>query len=87
MRLFFSGDSGYDTHFSEIGERLGPFDLAFMENGQYDEAWPFVHMQPAETIQALKDVNASRLMPVHWGMFELAFHNVVCTGCCGQQTG
>lgn len=73
-RLFFSGDSGYDTHFAEIGERLGPFDLAFMENGQYDEAWPYVHMHPAETIQAYKDVKASRLMPVHWGMFELAFH-------------
>ncbi|ASJ70915.1 MBL fold metallo-hydrolase [Granulosicoccus antarcticus] len=73
-RLFFSGDSGYDTHFSQIGERLGPFDLAFMENGQYDQAWPYVHMLPPETIQAFKDVNASRLMPVHWGMFELAFH-------------
>ena len=73
-RLYFSGDSGYDTHFAEIGERLGPFDLAFMENGQYDKTWPYVHLQPAETIQAFKDVKADRLMPVHWGMFELAFH-------------
>ena len=73
-RLFFSGDSGYDTHFKDIGARLGPFDLALMENGQYDKSWPYVHMQPAETSQAFKDVNASRLMPVHWGMFELAFH-------------
>lgn len=73
-RLYFSGDSGYDTHFAEIGKRLGPFDLAFMENGQYDKTWPYVHLQPEETIQAFKDVNAARLMPVHWGMFELAFH-------------
>jgi L-ascorbate metabolism protein UlaG (beta-lactamase superfamily) len=73
-RLFFSGDSGYDTHFSEIGERLGPFDLAFMENGQYDEGWLAVHMLPNQTLQAFKDVKAKRLLPIHWGMFELAFH-------------
>ncbi len=45
-----------------------------MDNCQYDKAWPYVHMHPAETIQAYKDVNASRLMPVHGGMVELAFH-------------
>jgi L-ascorbate metabolism protein UlaG (beta-lactamase superfamily) len=73
-RLFFSGDSGYDTHFAEIGERLGPFDLAFMENGQYDKSWPAVHMNPAETVKAFKQLGARRLLPVHWGMFELAFH-------------
>lgn len=73
-RLYFSGDSGYDTHFKEIGERFGPFDLSIMENGQYDEAWPVVHLFPEETIQAHKELNAKRLMPVHWGMFELAFH-------------
>ena len=73
-RLFFSGDSGYDTHFEEIGRRLGPFDIAFMENGQYNEAWKAVHMMPGETLLAFNEVNASRLMPIHWGMFELAFH-------------
>lgn len=73
-RLFFSGDSGYDTHFKEIGERLGPFDIAFMENGQYNEAWKAVHMMPSETLLAFNELNASRLLPIHWGMFELAFH-------------
>ena len=73
-RLFFSGDSGYDTHFRDIGERLGPFDIAFLENGQYDEAWPAVHLMPRQTLQAFKNLNAKRLLPIHWGMFELAFH-------------
>ena len=73
-RLFFSGDSGYDTHFKEIGQRLGPFDIAFLENGQYNEAWKAVHMMPDETLLAFNEVNASRLLPIHWGMFELAFH-------------
>ena len=29
--IYFSGDSGYGTHFKEVGARLGPFDFAFME--------------------------------------------------------
>lgn len=73
-RLFYSGDSGYDIHFKEIGERYGPFDLSIIENGQYNIDWSEVHMFPAQTLQAHLDVNAEYLMPVHWGMFELAFH-------------
>ncbi|MGB3007744.1 MAG: MBL fold metallo-hydrolase, partial [Chitinophagaceae bacterium] len=33
--LFIGGDSGYDSHFSEIGKKYGPFDLAILEAGQY----------------------------------------------------
>ena len=73
-RVFFSGDSGYDVHFAEIGERLGPFDVAVLENGQYDAKWRAVHLLPPETVRAFEDLGAARLMPVHWGMFELAFH-------------
>ena len=29
--IYFSGDSGYGSHFKEIGEQYGPFDLAMME--------------------------------------------------------
>lgn len=73
--IYYSGDSGYDTHFKTIGEQYGPFDLALMENGQYNEGWPAVHMFPEEALQASKDVQAKALMPVHWGMFELSFHS------------
>ncbi|WP_192458243.1 MBL fold metallo-hydrolase [Musicola keenii] len=73
-RIFFSGDSGYGSHFREIGERFGPFDLAFMENGQYNARWPDSHMHPEQTVQAALDVQARRFMPIHWGMFTLSFH-------------
>lgn len=33
QNIYFSGDSGYDTHFKEIGNKYGPFDIAFIENG------------------------------------------------------
>lgn len=73
--IYFSGDSGYDTHFKEIGDKYGPFDLAFLENGQYNEKWKEVHMLPEESVQAYFDLRAKRYFPVHWGMFELAFHS------------
>ncbi|PKL33874.1 MAG: hydrolase [Spirochaetae bacterium HGW-Spirochaetae-10] len=73
-KIFFSGDTGYDTHFKEIGDRLGPFDLAFIESGQYNEKWREVHMLPDESLQAFKDLKAKRYFPIHWGMFNLSLH-------------
>lgn len=74
-RLYFSGDSGYDIHFKEIGDKYGPFDLAFVENGQYNEMWYEVHLLPQETAQAFLDLKGKKLVPIHWGMFELALHD------------
>jgi len=74
LKLFLGGDSGYDTHFQEIGKRHGPFDLAILENGQYNLAWHYIHMLPAEVLQAAKDLQAKRLFPVHSGKFALAQH-------------
>lgn len=73
--LFFSGDSGYASHFKEIGDQYGPFDFAFMECGQYNNLWPLVHMLPEETAQAGLDIKAKRIMPIHWGAFKLASHS------------
>lgn len=73
-KIFYSGDSGYGTHFSEIGQRFNGFDIAFVENGQYDVKWPDNHMQPEQTVQAALDLQAKRFVPVHWGMFSIAFH-------------
>lgn len=73
-RVFYSGDGGYNGHFKEIGERLGPFDMTFIENGAYDDAWPHVHMRPEESLQAHIDVKGNILFPVHWAAYDLAFH-------------
>jgi L-ascorbate metabolism protein UlaG (beta-lactamase superfamily) len=72
--IFFSGDSGFGPHFKEIGERLGPFNFAMMECGQYNERWENIHMTPEETIKASLDVQAKQMMPIHWGAFTLALH-------------
>ncbi|MCV6601673.1 MAG: MBL fold metallo-hydrolase, partial [Cohaesibacter sp.] len=72
--LYFSGDSGYGDHFATIGQRYGPFDLAFLENGQYHPVSRKIHMHPEDTIKAFKDLNANILVPMHWAMFALARH-------------
>lgn len=73
-RLFFSGDSGYFAGFKAIGERLGPFDLTLMETGAYNVAWPHVHMQPEQSLQAHLDVKGRCIVPIHNGTFDLAHH-------------
>ena len=73
--IFFSGDSGYGTHFKEIGEKYGPFDFTMIECGQYNEQWAQIHMTPEETIQAAIDVKSKLAMPIHWGAFKLALHS------------
>lgn len=73
--IFFSGDSGYGDHFTEIGTKYGPFDIALMECGQYNTLWPDVHMFPEETAQAGVDLRAKAIMPIHWGGFKLSMHS------------
>ncbi|MCL4113162.1 UNVERIFIED_CONTAM: hypothetical protein GTU68_065798 [Idotea baltica] len=74
QKLFFSGDSGYAEHFLEIGDRHGPFDLAFIECGQYNVRWEPVHMMPEQSVLAAKDLKADYMMPIHWGSFRLSTH-------------
>lgn len=73
-KFFIGGDSGYDDQFKVIGEKFGPFDIVFLECGQYGENWPYIHMFPEQTAQAAKDLGAKILFPVHWGKFILSDH-------------
>ena len=74
QRIFYSGDSGYFPGFKTIGDKLGPMDVALMENGAYDVYWPSVHMTPEETVQAFVDVRGQLLYSVHNSTFALAMH-------------
>jgi L-ascorbate metabolism protein UlaG (beta-lactamase superfamily) len=73
-KIFYSGDTGYFPGVAEIGAKLGPFDIALMENGAYDSYWPSVHMSPEETVKAFSQLNARTLYLVHNSTFDLAFH-------------
>jgi L-ascorbate metabolism protein UlaG (beta-lactamase superfamily) len=73
-KLFFSGDTAYYDVFTEIGARLGPFDLAAVSIGAYlpPVIMKSSHTTPEEALQVLADVRGHRFVPIHWGTFDLA---------------
>ena len=73
-RVYYSGDGGYGPHLKDIGDRFGGFDLAIMENGQYDMRWRYIHMLPEEAARAAVDVRARTVLPGHAAKFALANH-------------
>lgn len=72
--IFWSGDSGYGKHFAEYGEKYGPFDFAALEIDAWNEAWPNIHLFPNEVAQAAVDLKTKHILPIHWGVFDLAMH-------------
>ncbi|QIM63800.1 multidrug transporter [Pasteurellaceae bacterium Orientalotternb1] len=75
-KIYYSGDSAFGdgVHFREIGERFGSFDVAFVENGQYNTTWIDNHMLPEQTAEAVSLVRAKRFVPVHWAAYALSIH-------------
>ncbi len=74
MKIYISGDGGYDTRFAAIGKKYGPIDWAIIEDGQYDKAWQSVHNLPEEVMQAALDLQAKNVIPVHHSKFTLGKH-------------
>ncbi len=74
FRFWFSGDLGYSTDPAQIGATFGPFDLAAIGIGAYEPRW-FMgpqHIDPAQAVQVMIDVRATRAIGIHWGTFPLA---------------
>lgn len=73
-RYFCGGDSGYGTHFKEIGLRFGPFDLTMLDCAQYHPDWSHLHMSPEEAWQVHQELAGKYMLPIHWGAFSLSTH-------------
>jgi L-ascorbate metabolism protein UlaG (beta-lactamase superfamily) len=73
-RVFYSGDTALHDEFAEIGRRFGPFDVTMIEVGAYDPLWADVHLGPEQAVLAHQLVRGALMLPVHWGMFDLALH-------------
>ena len=72
LRLIHTGDTGYSKDFRDIGERLGPFDMAFIPIGSYAPRWfmKVMHVDVPEAVQIRADLKAARAIGMHWGTFE-----------------
>lgn len=72
--IYIGGDSGYGRHFAEIGRQFPRIDLAILENGQYNEAWRYIHTMPDQLARAAKDLGARQIMTVHHSKYALSKH-------------
>ena len=72
--VYFAADTGYAPHFRLVRETLGAPDLVLMPVGAYAPRWFMrpVHVDPPEALDALDDLGARMLVPIHWGTFDLA---------------
>jgi L-ascorbate metabolism protein UlaG (beta-lactamase superfamily) len=76
--VYYGADSGWWEGFTEIGAAYGPFDLTMLEIGAFNELWKDIHMGPDGAARAFAALGgpgrAGLLMPIHWGLFDLALH-------------
>ena len=72
--IYWAGDSGIFPGFADIGEKFGPFELALMPIGAYDDAWHDIHLNPEEALEAYEMVKGQRFFPTHWGTIDLGLH-------------
>ncbi|MDR2471085.1 MAG: MBL fold metallo-hydrolase [Treponema sp.] len=72
--VYISGDTGYDSHFADIGKRFPKIDLAIMENGQYNENWVYSHLLPDHLVEAVRDLKPKTLFTVHNSKFTISNH-------------
>jgi N-acyl-phosphatidylethanolamine-hydrolysing phospholipase D len=70
--IYLSGDTAYFEGFRELGN-MYDIDLAIINVGAYEPRWFMKsrHINPAEAVQAFRELGARRLLVVHWGTFRL----------------
>ena len=72
--IYFSGDSGYGSHYKEISELFPRIDYFLIGIGAYKPRWFMepTHNTPEEAVQAFIDAKAKTLVPMHFGRFDLS---------------
>ena len=74
VSLYYSGDTGYSTHFREIPDLFGAPDYALLGIGAYKPRW-FMrpnHISPYESLTASEEMHAGITIPMHYGTFDLS---------------
>eukprot|EP00560_Eucampia_antarctica_P009169 CAMPEP_0197827720 /NCGR_PEP_ID=MMETSP1437-20131217/4449_1 /TAXON_ID=49252 ORGANISM="Eucampia antarctica, Strain CCMP1452" /NCGR_SAMPLE_ID=MMETSP1437 /ASSEMBLY_ACC=CAM_ASM_001096 /LENGTH=673 /DNA_ID=CAMNT_0043428693 /DNA_START=1 /DNA_END=2022 /DNA_ORIENTATION=+ len=77
LSFYFAGDTGVPTQFPlfrQIGDVLGPFDLAALPIGAYRPKYFLAqsHCSPDEAVLMHRDLRSKKSVGIHWGTFDLA---------------
>ncbi|MFN0277969.1 MAG: MBL fold metallo-hydrolase [Pyrinomonadaceae bacterium] len=72
--IYFGGDSGYAPHYKETGELFPEIDYFLIGIGAYQPRFMMEpnHNSPAEAFRAFQDSGAKKLVPMHYGTFDLS---------------
>lgn len=72
--VYFGGDTAYANHFKEISAQEKRIDLALLPIGAYEprSMTKDVHMNPLEAVMAMQDLDAKKMIPIHFGTFKMA---------------
>ena len=72
--VYFAGDTGWGSHFAAIGKRFPNLRLAILPIGGFKPIW-FMreqHIGPEDALQAMRDLGAATMIPMHFGTFPNA---------------
>jgi L-ascorbate metabolism protein UlaG (beta-lactamase superfamily) len=74
VTVYFSGDSGYGSHYKELAELFPKIDYFLIGIGAYQPRWFMKanHNSPSEAFQGFVDSKADALIPMHFGRFDLS---------------
>ncbi|MEZ4963213.1 MAG: MBL fold metallo-hydrolase [Saprospiraceae bacterium] len=72
--IYFGGDSGYGQHYLQAASLFPSIDFAFLGIGAFAPEWFMQsnHMSPAAAFRAFQDLGAKKLVPMHYGTFDLS---------------
>lgn len=72
--VYFAGDTALDNHFGEIKSLLGEADFCLMPVGAYRPRFvmEWAHIAPWEAVDALHQLGAKNMIPMHFGTFDLS---------------
>ncbi|KKP36184.1 MAG: Beta-lactamase family protein [candidate division TM6 bacterium GW2011_GWF2_32_72] len=70
--VYFGGDTSYSSHFVEIGKKFDGIDIALLPIGPCEpRSWLMEnHLAGDKVIDALCEINAKCLIPMHWATFN-----------------
>lgn len=72
--IYFGADSAAGSHFRQIGALFPNIDVAILGIGAYKPEFMMRdnHTSPAEAYTAFQELGAKRMLPMHYGTFDLS---------------